>query len=94
MLVYLAGPIGGLSYNEATNWRDQAATDLAPFGIKCLSPMRGKDYLREEAILKGTGYDDTLLSNNRAIVTRDRMDVTNCDALLMNLLGAPQVSIG
>jgi nucleoside 2-deoxyribosyltransferase len=93
-VIYLAGPIGGLTYNDAVNWRDQVTIELEPFGIECLSPMRGKDYLRNESLLKGTGYDDTLLSNNRAIVTRDRMDVTNSDAILMNLVGASKVSIG
>lgn len=93
-VIYLAGPIGGLSYSEATNWRDETASTLEPYGIECLSPMRGKDYLINEAILKGTGYDDTLLSNNRAIVTRDRMDVVNSDAILMNLTGATRISIG
>jgi nucleoside 2-deoxyribosyltransferase len=92
--IYLAGPIGGLNYSEAVDWRDETIRALEPYGIKGLSPMRGKEYLMHEAILKGTGYDDTLLSNNRAIVTRDRMDVTNSNAVLMNLLGATRVSIG
>jgi nucleoside 2-deoxyribosyltransferase len=93
-VIYLAGPIGGLTYSDAVDWRAQAAEDLESIGIECLSPMRGKEYLVNEAILKGTGYDDTLLSNNRAIVTRDRMDVYNSDAILMNLTGATRVSIG
>jgi predicted small integral membrane protein len=44
--VYLAGPIAGLSYKGATDWRDQAIASLAEAGIRGLSPMRAKEYLR------------------------------------------------
>ena len=41
--VYLAGPITGLTYDGATDWRHAVAADLNSVGIKGLSPMRGKD---------------------------------------------------
>lgn len=62
MRVYLAGPITGLTYNGATNWREQVALELADMGHIGVSPMRGKDYLREvyqdKELSKGTmtGY--------------------------------------
>lgn len=94
---YLAGPITGLDYAGATDWRDHATARLAPFGIKALSPLRSKEYLRgvESFSSDGDVYRDlSVLSTNRGIMTRDRHDATTCDVLLVNLLGAERVSIG
>lgn len=91
--VYLAGPITGCSYGEATDWRDGVAAVLAPHGIKGLSPMRGKEYLRNETNI-GHSYEDTLLSSGKSIIARDRNDSTTSDLLVVNLLGASRVSIG
>jgi len=99
--VYLAGPISGLNYNGATEWRDAAIADLAAAGIKGLSPMRAKEYLRDAYDAAG-GFSATCeeyghlspLSGPRGIMTRDRYDATRCDVLLVNLLGAERVSVG
>lgn len=93
--VYLAGPITGLTYGDSTDWRDGAIEFLSLYGVKGLSPMRGKDYLdtgRELTILDS--YPEHPMSTEDAITTRDRMDATTCDMLLINLLGAERVSIG
>jgi hypothetical protein len=47
MRVYLAGAITGLTYNACTDWREQVTRELAQLGHIGVSPMRGKDYLRE-----------------------------------------------
>jgi nucleoside 2-deoxyribosyltransferase len=91
--VYLAGPITGCSYEGCTDWREYAIKELDTVGITGLSPMRAKDYLQRERIV-GDCYDDKVLSSARGIITRDRWDTTRCDAILVNLLGAEQVSIG
>ena len=96
-LVYLAGPITGLSYGDATDWREKVASKLAAAGIKGLSPMRAKDYLKDvkEFTMDGEAYRAVnILSSNRGIVTRDRWDATRADAILVNFLGATRVSIG
>jgi hypothetical protein len=95
--VYLCGPITGLSYNDCTDWREGAVKDLAEHGIRGLSPMRGKDYLRHLETISGTGEEYAhlgVLSTPRAVLTRDRWDSTRCSMLLANLLGAKAVSIG
>ena len=92
--VYLAGPITGLNYKGAVDWRQHAITDLKKAGIKGLSPMRGKDYLLDAGTLTATGYDDKVLSSAKGITTRDRFDCQRCDVMLLNLLGATRVSIG
>lgn len=99
--VYLAGPISGCSYGEATDWREQASKELAEAGIKGLNPMRAKAHLSHVKEFTSDGdkyklvhgaYD--VMSTNSGIMTRDRFDATRCDVLLVNLLGAPRVSIG
>jgi nucleoside 2-deoxyribosyltransferase len=91
--VYLAGPISGCTFGECVDWRQHAISELAGHGIKGLSPMRAKDYLKSEKIIDGA-YEDTVLSCARGIYTRDRFDSLRCDVLLVNFLGATRVSIG
>lgn len=91
-LVYLAGPITGLTFAGCTDWRQYAIDKLRP--IVGLSPMRGKEYLAAEKSLAALGYNDRPMSCSRGIMTRDRFDATRCDVLLVNLLGAKTVSIG
>lgn len=97
-LVYLAGPISGLVFDEAADWRETARERLARFGIKALSPLRGKEYLRQLGKpISSTGEDYAhlgVLSLPRGVMTRDRYDATRCDVLLVNLAGAKSVSIG
>ena len=96
--VYLAGPISGLTFDGAADWREFAKANLAENGIKALSPLRSKEYLRQvNGPLTGTGEEYAhlgVLSLPRGVMTRDRYDATRCDALLVNLLGADRVSIG
>jgi len=89
-IVYLAGPISGISYEKAVGWRRIATQRLAP--IRCLSPMRGKTYLSSEEAIADS-YD-TPLSCARGILTRDHWDVLRCGVVLANLLGAERVSVG
>lgn len=93
--VYLAGPIGTLSYDDATAWRNQAQQALAEAGIAAYSPMRDKEFLAGEIELKSVdgAYNHTL-STSRAIMTRDHLDCTTADAILVNYVGFDGVSIG
>lgn len=101
-LVYLAGPITGLTFEDCTDWRDAAIISLADVGIKGLSPMRAKEFLKHLGplpALKDAKEDYEYakygcLASSRGIMTRDRFDATRCDVLLVNLLGAERVSIG
>lgn len=91
--VYLAGPITGTSYDECTNWRENATAILKDNGLMPYSPMRGKAYLTKEDIIKDS-YDDKTMSSINGINVRDYNDVVTSGALLVNLLGAERVSIG
>lgn len=95
-LVYLAGPITGLSYDGAVDWRRHASRTLR-FGsdgrIETLSPMRHKEELagRKEIL---HSYEDNVLSSRRGIFYRDRLDCTRSDLVLVNMIGATRVSVG
>jgi nucleoside 2-deoxyribosyltransferase len=92
-LVYLAGPINGLLYEEGQDWRNYVSTRL-PVEIRAMSPLRGKvqQFVRMGKIT-GTNEDCPLTSQS-GLTTRDRFDCTRADAVIMNLLGATKVSIG
>lgn len=96
-IVYLAGPITGLTFKGATDWREHAKRMLETAGIKAFSPMRCKEYLDGLGELSGHGREYghmSPLSSPRGIITRDFFDATRCNVLLVNLLGADRVSIG
>lgn len=78
--VYLAGPITGLSYEEATRWRTDIA-DLFAQDIVALDPMRLKSYLAGEQSI-GMSYEKSMLSNCKSVLARDRNDVRRCDAVV------------
>jgi nucleoside 2-deoxyribosyltransferase len=91
-IVYLAGPVTGLSYDRVTTWRSEAKDRLLPH-IDCADPMRGFDHLRHETKLKYT-YIDHPFTTRRGIMMRDYFDVCRSTALLVNLLDAPDKSAG
>lgn len=81
-IVYLAGPMTGLLVRDAGAWRVEAQKYLKRKNILIASPMRGK--LNFKDVIKPV-YD-SILSNSKAIVTRDYYDIKRSDALLVNLL--------
>lgn len=99
MLVYLAGPITGLSYDNCVDWRNQAIEHFKDFGIKGISPLRGKSYLQNETSV-ADHYDENIhpiaaaMSSQRGIYARDKFDCLRADIVLVNMLGAKRVSIG
>lgn len=95
-LVYLSGPITGLDFKGCTDWREYARRALDDLGIDGLSPLRGKEFLRDAGkIVDGMqSVAEYAMSQDAAIVTRDRFDTTRADFLIVNLLGAERVSIG
>jgi len=91
-LLFLAGPLTGISWEESLAWRQYVAGKLPP-SIRAYSALRGKNYLAGETLLQDA-YEEYPLSSQKGITSRDRMDVTRCDLLFVNFLGAKRVSIG
>ena len=97
-LIYLAGPITGLTWPEATEWRVEAHNRFADASdgrnrYISLSPLRGKEYLKDETDIKHS-YDEHQLSSAKMINSRDMFDVRRSDLLIVNLKNAKRVSIG
>ena len=93
MLVYLCGPMTGETYDEATGWRNAVGAHFGEKGIETIDPLRGKAFLEVDGVL-GNPNGQRPLESAAGIVTRDHWDVSRCDVLLVNFLGAKIVSIG
>lgn len=91
---YLAGPIYGLSWDGATSWREDAARRLWEFGVQGLSPLRAKDYLKDEDKIAHHYGDIHPLSSPKGLTTRDRNDVRTSDLVIAYLKGAEVASMG
>lgn len=92
--VYLAGPISGHSYQDATDWREYAKDYLSEHNIDGYSPLRGKIYLSSEEMIKDH-YPNHTMSSIKGINVRDYNDTKTADAILVNLLNSgDKVSIG
>lgn len=89
--VYLAGPIAGLTFNQAQSWRDHFES-LMPAEIVCYSPLRGKE--GAVAGVAGTAPNGHPLATDRAIMARDHHDCRTADLIVAHLAGAGRVSIG
>lgn len=99
--VYLAGPISGLTYDEATGWRHAAQEVLAKSGIKAISPLSAAVHLRNHKglltdceIVPGLECVVQAMSTPTGVVTRDKFYCLNTDVMILNLLGSKRVSIG
>lgn len=97
-LIYLAGPITGLDWKAATEWRKdliQRFKDASTGRINYigLSPLRGKEYLEHETDIKD-GYAEHKMSSSKAITERDLNDVRRSDLVIVNFIGATRVSVG
>lgn len=98
---YLAGPITGLSYGAARHgWREEFFNLLGGYEslIACFSPMRQKEFLKDQQCVSGTAAEldamEHALARPLGILTRDFNDVTHRDAMVACFLGATRVSIG
>lgn len=93
-LIYLAGPISGISPEAATNWREYVAKRVGA-EVSVLDPTRDTpDYALPVSGDRDPESELARGRHGRITVARDRMDVMSCDIVLANLLGSNQVSIG
>jgi len=97
-LIYLGGGIKGLSYDEATKWREifidkykEASTSYTRF--IGLSPLRGKEFLSGINKLKDA-HGEHILASEKVITERDFNDVKRSDLIIMNFLKATSISRG
>lgn len=93
MNIYLAGPITGCVYDECNDWRKSFSDKIHP-NIKCLSPMRGEDYLKDKGVITDCYPDEGPFASQRGLMARDFHDCTTSNAVVANLLDSKIVSIG
>ena len=89
--VYLAGPVGGETYDHARNgWRKEFA-DMLSDEIDVFSPLRGINGYEDDQVF--TNENQKSISGNWWVL-RDLNDVKMCDVVVVNFLGAKKVSVG
>lgn len=79
--VYLAGRIANLSYDEAVAKRDEMVKKLNEVGIKCRTPMRGKQHLQGMGKITKTAFKDGL--SIQEVILRDLSDLREVDAMVV-----------
>lgn len=85
MKIYLAGAIGGCSYEEATQWRIWVAGQLGE-RFTCLDPMDGKDVLAQSDCI-GLQYPGVECLSSQSITEKDLERVRRCDCVLAYMVG-------
>ena len=72
---YMAGPITGMTYKGAVDWRDYASDQLNAVGILALSPMRQEEYLSDHQLLPEMAdrFNGVKIAP-KGVVIRDRFD--------------------
>lgn len=93
MVVYLGGPIRGLTYEDAIGWRNDAIKRLGDIGISCYSPMRNKEKIAGVDKI-GDSYENLKGYSSKEIFERDKFEVVNSDILLFNFLNKKVSIIG
>jgi len=93
-IVYLAGPITGGTFENATDWRKWVQQELADVDVRTLNPMRMEEYLKPQQIMPQVPdrYGNVRI-HPKGIVARDRYDCRTSDLVLMNLLPSRQTGI-
>jgi len=94
--VYLAGPMVGLSFKDASQWRNTVTRKLkSKWNI--LSPLTALDQ-KSKFPFKTLSQTDTdhrpIKHVPSAFVTVDEFFVDKCDFVLANFIGSTRVSIG
>jgi hypothetical protein len=92
-VTYLGGPIRGLSYKEANEWREQVAKRLTDAGVKSLNPMRNKGLIKEVDKISDS-FEDLKGYSAQDLFKRDKFDVKKSDVLLFNFLNRKVSIIG
>lgn len=89
--VYLAGPMTGLTVTEAGEWRYRASRFLYHINIEPLDPCR---QVTNHGVMSAQGCGSDPLQTAKGLTACDRMDIRRSEAVLVNFLGAKQVSVG
>ena len=87
-VVYVAGPMTGLEWDDANDWREKVRVALPNCEVR--SPLRGKAWLQRESVIESSEYPMPFGSKN-AIIKRDHWDVQCADLVIANFEGTAMV---
>ena len=91
-VVYVAGPMSHLSWEEMNGWREAVRRALPDCEV--LSPLRGKGWIKNmPAALTSKEYPEPF-GNSKAITRRDHWDVTHSDLIIVNAHGRRDGGVG
>ena len=90
--IYLAGPMAGITFDQANNWRDYVTSKLDGEIMECFNPTRGESLVN--GVFSALAHGANPCNTVGAITGRDRFDVQTSDLVFMNVIGAKTVSIG
>lgn len=76
MKVYLSGPIGPVTFEEASGWRRDVTDRLQAVGIQTIDPMRGRQ--------EGLSWREQF-GTPQALVRRDLADIDASDLVLIHI---------
>jgi len=93
--IYLAGPISGLTFEEASIWRKIITPALELLGYEVFNPLTGKEFLIGKGIIGAdTSQNLNVLAHHDVIYNVDMFRVRQSDILLINFHNCKIVSIG
>lgn len=98
--VYLCGPIGGMTMEEAAGWRREVLRYFHGSEIKPLDPMRDHNYqftlahFVEDRQIIGPDPEFSSVSEPAVMVARDVNDIRRSDLMVVNLLNNKSKGIG
>ena len=91
--VYLAGPIKGMSFTNAVEWREDVTQHLNSYGIAVFNPLAHSHHLAGEENIKNT-YENNPVSSQRGVFMHGKFAVMRADAILAVFNGSREASIG
>jgi len=83
--VYLSGPIGGHTTEDATDWREEAMVSLNRAKITAFSPLRNEEYIMvgDKLPLEASGYGGVQI-DAYGMTVRDKFDARTTDLMIAN----------
>jgi nucleoside 2-deoxyribosyltransferase len=98
-VIYLAGPMNGLTWEEANVWRYEARNTLESAGWEVLSPVDGQldDSVEPTDVIPNlprNAEEQPIQFTSSGLVTKDEFYIRKSDWVLCNYTNATQRSIG
>ena len=88
--VYLAGPIKGMNFEQANDWRTYVKAELAKYKIAGISPLRCEPLIGEVYTAE---YPDPRFGTAKAIGSKNVFDVRNCNMTIAYIPEPPDNSL-